>query len=312
MSEKWCVVINPNAGRGLAGKRLSRIKEALDLHQLPYNLLISTTIENTRRWINAALADGCRKFVSVGGDGSHHVLVNALDPSPGQDPITVGIIPVGTGNDWARQHSIPGKIPGAVALIAAGHRIPHALGRVSFLSSERSFVYINVLGTGLDGYVVERLSRTSAASLGSLAYLYHGVRGLIGYRSLETEVRAGTFALKKHLLTVHAGICRYSGGGMSFTPHADPQGHALAITCIEGISKAGLIANVYRLYNGTIGAFKRVVTLSAQSVIIKSEQEAQQAVEADGEFLGHGNIRVEIQPAAFQLVVPMVYAGTVP
>ncbi|MDX1406664.1 MAG: acylglycerol kinase family protein, partial [Saprospiraceae bacterium] len=114
--DSWFVVINPSAGGGKGLRRWPRIQAELHRQHISHQHCITRDLVSAQAEISAAVNNGFRKFISVGGDGSHHTLINALNPASCQ--VVVAIIPVGTGNDWARTFGISRQVRRSIAHIA--------------------------------------------------------------------------------------------------------------------------------------------------------------------------------------------------
>ena len=300
--DNWFVVVNPAAGGGKALRKWPHIADRLQRQGISFDVRITHDIAEVGPAVSAAISEGFRHFISVGGDGSHHTLINAAYPAP--ERLTMAIVPVGTGNDWARTFGIRRDIRQAVTHIVTGKVIRHALGTVTFDEGDRFRYFVNVLGCGLDGFVMQGMSRQPRRAGNTLIYLQHGIRALWKYRPGESTITCGDQQLRGTFITIHAGICRYSGGGMSFTPHADPCGRTLAVSCIRNAGHLALISNIPRLYLGTIARYRQVVTLAAPGVIVTDDHLQNLPVEADGEYLGTGSFEAAIIPGAFDLIVP--------
>jgi diacylglycerol kinase family enzyme len=163
---------------------------------------------------------------------------------------------------------------------------------------------MNVAGMALDGRVVERFPAAMRNNRFLPGYLIAGLRQLFVYRAPHLWVELPDTSFDNQFITLHAGIGRYSGGGMQFVPHAKFSAETLAITCIQRMSTLRLLANIYRLYLGNILDHPKAKGLSSPWLKVSSRSGEPVPVEADGEFLGYTPVQIEIIPAAFRLVVP--------
>jgi diacylglycerol kinase family enzyme len=158
-----------------------------------------------------------------------------------------------------------------------------------------------VAGMAMDGRVVETYPAFFRRYQFLPGYLIAGLRELIRYRPPLVMVESDDDRLESHMHTVHIGICKYSGGGMQFVPHAHPEDQDLAVTCIRRMSKFRLLGNLLRVYNGSLLSHPRVTGFKCQAVRIDGDNVP---IEADGEFLGYTPASITCIPAAFRLVVP--------
>ncbi|MEL6274493.1 MAG: hypothetical protein AAFU03_05185, partial [Bacteroidota bacterium] len=105
--------------------------------------------------------------------------------------------------------------------------------------------------------------------------------------------------------TINVGIGRYSGGGMRLVPHAEPHADSFALTYAKKLPVYSVLLNSWRFYTGGIGQVKQVTTTYAKQVVVRSlNEELPIEVEADGEWLGNGPIRISLLPRALKFLCP--------
>ncbi len=257
-----------------------------------------------------AIAEGYRHILAVGGDGTNHEVANGILQQPFAPPtsITYALLPLGTGNDWSRTYGMPRRPADALQLIARGTTRLQDAGllhyhRTSGEAASRYFV--NVAGLAYDAFVVQRSIAEPAGQGGPLRYLSLVARCLFEYQLKEAIVTSEGQAWQDYFYTINLGIGRYSGGGMQLVPHAVPDGGTFALTMAGPLSKAGVLLNTWRFYNGSIGRHPLVKTLHARQITVSAAPGAAPTLlEADGEFLGQTPVRASICPAAFQFIAP--------
>jgi diacylglycerol kinase family enzyme len=101
------------------------------------------------------------------------------------------------------------------------------------------------------------------------------------------------------------GICQFSGGGMQMTKEANPNDGLLDITIAKNFSFFDLVFNLPKLYNGKIVRHKKVETYKVQSVEIQENNSNSSFIEADGELIGKGSLKVSILKSAIQVCIPV-------
>ena len=97
------------------------------------------------------------------------------------------------------------------------------------------------------------------------------------------------------------GICKYSGGGLRITKKPNPIDGLLDVTIVKNFSILDLLFNLPKLYNGNIVYHKKVVTYKTKEITITNNCES--IIEADGEIIGYGSLRVTILQEAIQFVI---------
>ena len=159
------------------------------------------------------------------------------------------------------------------------------------------FIAINIAGLGFGARVVERANRSKEkGKSGPLLYFYNILFSLIQYRSKKAVIEIDGTSYDRKIFSLNVGIGKYNGGGMIQVPHAIADDGLYSITLIKKIG----IANIKKLYNGTITQHSKVETYMAKSVLIDGSPLLK--VETDGESLGHGPVRFEIIPRSVRVV----------
>lgn len=306
MNNSWNVFINPAAGNGKGLRKWDALKSELDRRNIDYEMTISTHRGHVSELARGALEYGYSKFISIGGDGTHHELINGLmrDQTRTITP-TVAVINAGTGNDWSKTHRLPTDIPTCAQLIAEAHTLDHPAGLITYKINNQSHqrYFMNVAGMALDGRVVEKFPEALRHIPFLPGYLIAGLKQLAVYPAPEILIATDDDTYHGKFLTVHAGICKYSGGGMQFVPHANPVSGDLAIACVQKISILRLLGNIHRLYLGTLLSHPKVISTRSLHLQVSSPDGTLIPIEADGEFLGYSPVTIQIIPRAFRLIV---------
>jgi diacylglycerol kinase family enzyme len=123
-NEKWLVILNPHAGSGRGKKDQSEIEKYLHRSEINFELKISEFPKHTIALTIEAIENGYRKLIVAGGDGTLNEAVNGIFIQTICPPeqITIGVIPVGTGNDWIKTFGIPNNYRAAIQIIKSGFK----------------------------------------------------------------------------------------------------------------------------------------------------------------------------------------------
>jgi len=107
--DEWLVIVNPNAGKGKGQKDWHLIEGFIKKENIPFRVAFTKGKGEAIRISREAVLEGCRKIITVGGDGTLNEVVNGIFTNGACPPaeISLGLIPVGTGNDWGRMFGIP-------------------------------------------------------------------------------------------------------------------------------------------------------------------------------------------------------------
>jgi YegS/Rv2252/BmrU family lipid kinase len=300
--EQWFAILNPASGGGRALRERAAIESCLREAGLAWTLAVSAYPGHTMELAARAAQQGYERFIAIGGDGTLNEIVTGLfvDARP-TTPCTLALVPVGRGNDWARTHRIPRDYREAVALIPAGHTAAHDLGVAELMQGGHPTrrCFINVAGVGFDAYVV---AQTRAARLGPFTYLVGLLRGFLGFRAPVLCVQTGDERIEQSLLVAFAAIGRYCGGGMHVAPEAKTADGLLDVTLISAVGKLELIANLRRLFDGSILEYEKVRALRVPRLSVECAQPV--GVQADGELIGETPATFSVLPRALRVVVP--------
>lgn len=308
-STTWYIIANPAAGKNAVAHQWQSLQIFLQEY-LPDHLVVLTERRGQATELAIeAIRQGHRKIIAVGGDGTNFEVINGIlqqQEVPSTD-ISYALLPVGTGNDWIRTHGIPKDWHQWLEMLNAGHTLLQDVGVVQYFSNgepaQRFFV--NVAGMAYDAFVVRYAEQHKRWIIHKTLYLFLVFRLLFKYRLARARVIFNNQIVEDYFYTINIGICRYSGGGMSLVPHADPADGQLALTLARKVSKIGVLINTYRFYNGTLGEHPKTDLYQTAHIRVESLQKNQALwVEADGEWLGDAPAVFSILPKALKIIVP--------
>ena len=305
MNEPWVAIVNPNAGGGKCERDWPQIKAIFNRLSVDY-----THIETSRRFhamviTRKLIRQGYKKFIVVGGDGTLNEVINGVfnqNQVMTQD-ITIGMIPVGTGNDWARMFSIPTDYEEAVKTLLKEKTFIQDVGRVLFNSNEKEArrYFINIAGIGFDAMVTRKSNKLKDSGRSSkLLYFWNIFIGLFGYRHFHASVNVDGELCNYDIFSMNIGICKYSGGGMKQVPEAIADDGIFDLTIIKRIGKFDVIRSLPKLYNGKIIHHPKVDSLNGKIIRIESPRNI--FLETDGESLGHTPFEFTIIPRSIKVV----------
>jgi YegS/Rv2252/BmrU family lipid kinase len=252
-----------------------------------------------------AIASGYRKILCVGGDGTLNEIVNGAfiqTICPTKD-IILGLIPVGTGNDWGRMFGIPLNYQKAIDIIQEEKTMLHDIGRINYFNGTEKCqrFFINIAGLGFESVVVKRTNvQKDKGKSGKAIYFYNLLMSLISYKNTKAEIVIDGNKTEANIFSLNVGNGRYCGGGMRQTPFAVPDDGILDVTIIKGMGKIEIILNLKILYNGTILDHPKVDGYKCKNIIVRSDSLLY--VEADGESLGHTPAEFSIIPSCINIV----------
>lgn len=313
----WYIIVNPRAG---SGKTMSRWIPA-ERKLLELGIEFTTAMTDHKRHAtmlaHEAAAAGYRKFLSVGGDGSlHETLIGIArycDESgvPSED-FTLGVMPIGSGNDWIKSLGVPNDLYTVANLIAKGSFGKMDLVRVAGGGEKTSYM-ANVGGTGFDSHVCSRVNfQKESGRRGKLIYLYallHTVRNL-GAISLKV-IADGKEVFEGPCYSVALGNGPFSGSGMRQVPSASIDDGILDYMIVPKLPVRLIVSQIPRLFNGTVDKSPHVISGKCRELLIAPMDEASEDIfELDGEI--EGRLPLSIRMDGRQINVIKGSAGTEP
>ena len=188
----------------------------------------------------AAARRGVDAVVAVGGDGTLNEVVNGLD---GYD-VPLGVLPLGTANDFARQAGIPSDADHAMDVIL--QRKPVRIDTAS-LNGRR---FLNVSTGGVAAEATAETPSQIKHAIGELAYAISGLRKLAELEPSHAVFRSGGYVVECDFLMFAVGSARAAGGGRLVTPHASTTDGLLDLMIVEEMPRRDFARTMLRLRRG--------------------------------------------------------------
>jgi len=243
-----------------------------------------------------------RTLVVAGGDGSLHALVAALHRSGHLAGSVLGLIPLGTGNDFARGTGIPLDPAEAAGVVLAGRARD-----VDLLVDDTDSVVVNNVHVGVGAEASRKADvwkdRFARVGLGRLGYPWGAALAALRPASLRLRVEAdGEVVVDGHVLQVALGNGSNVGGGTELNPEADPTDGTIDVVVSRAIGPVARLGYALHLSRGEHHRRDDVLHLSAREVRVTGEPFW---CSADGEVDGPVRGRTwRLQPAAYRMLLP--------
>lgn len=303
--EQWLVIVNPNAGSRKGRKDWEIISSLLRQYSIDFTERFTERKRHAIEITREIIGMGYRKIIVVGGDGTMNEVINGIFTQEWchTSQITVGMITVGTGNDWGRMFGIPHDYKKAIELIKKNRICLQDAGVVSYFDGTtlNSRYFVNIAGLGFDALVVKRTNIAKDRGKSSKTiYYWTLLRSLFSYKHTATEVVIDGKMIENDTFSISLGIGRYSGGGMLQTPNALPDDGLFDITIIKNMRKGEIIRSLKKLYDGTILDHPKIEGYVGKNIKIDSDPLIH--VEADGESLGHSPIEFNVVPKSINVI----------
>jgi diacylglycerol kinase (ATP) len=240
--------LNPTAGRGRAGKREPRIRELLGAGNFPLEVHLSRDAGDLEEQVRKQVDNGISRIVVAGGDGSVHEATNGIMRADGD--AALGVIPTGTGNDFAKACHIPLDWEHATTLLA--DRIPeNEQARLIDVGLMNGRYFANGAGVGLDARVT-RISRSYRAPMGDLVYLLAIFRAMIdGIATPHMRITADDQIYDSAITLANIANGPWIGGMFNIAPNAQNNDGNFDLLIVAPVSRTRIMSLLPKLIAGT-------------------------------------------------------------
>lgn len=299
-------IVNPVAARGAALSTWRQVESSLA--RIFPELIIHTT--KARGDAERCAGEWARAYpegtvIAVGGDGTIHEVVNGLLGE--STTARLGVIPAGTGNDFARNTGVPTDPRTAVERLARGAPIPVDAGRIGFTRADGRpgmRVFANSASLGISPRANQIAGKMRRALPSWLCYPLGGVLALLTRPAGHYTIRSGDrtlFSGPALNLTLANGAC--FGGGMRISPASSMVDGVLDQVLIGDIGRIAALLALSRLYAGTHVRMRGISVSPFSERRQISRADGSMLVETDGEdFEAAGVLSIEPMPGAIRLL----------
>jgi len=306
--KEWFLIANPASGSFKCKKDWPKIAEILTKNGINYRKNFTKRRADAISMAKKAVNNGFRKFIAVGGDGTINEIVNGLflQSKVKTTDIILGVIPVGTANDWGRTIGIPHGYESAVKALKKGKTFIQDTCKVTYAGNDgnrHERYLVNMAGMGFDAEVAEKTNRDKKnGKSGQMLYFYNIFTTLFSYKYTDVKIKVDDRELYSGtILSMNTGICQFNGGGMMQLPKAVPDDGLIDMTIIKKLGKLSLLLNVKNLYDGSFINHPKVETFQGKKIVVESDPPVK--LEADGESLGGSPLTFEVCPKTIKVII---------
>jgi diacylglycerol kinase (ATP) len=288
------LILNPHAGKGKAGQLFPSIEKKLRTQGLVFDVHETTGPGHATEICRAEVANGARTVIAAGGDGTIREIVNAL----AVHPATLGIIPVGSGNDFIKSTGVPRDLDVACRTIAGGRTRTIDLIRVG------PTWCANAVGVGFDALVVVEASKMRRLR-GLALYLSAVVKATMHFTCPRTTIELDGKRWDQSILLIACANGQHFGGGFHIAPEARVDDGLMDICVIDAVRGLTILQKLMYVIKGTHAQLKEVKFYRARKVRLTSPDILY--VQADGDLMPEADphsLEIEIRPGALTLLVP--------
>ena len=309
-------IVNPKAGQGKnIDKLISRIQEASSKTGIPAETYITKAVKDAEVFAKA-IGEETRetkeevRLIACGGDGT---LNEVLNGSIAYDNLSVGVVPIGTGNDYCKNFPEAGDFMNMEAQLKGSIVKSDAIRYHGILEGKEQTRYCaNMFNIGFDCNVVDLTAKMKTYPLisGSLAYFLSILTVLIKKKGakLKIEIDGKVYEDGPVLLT---SVCNgsYCGGGLKSAPYASVQDGIMDVNIIYNVSRFAFLKKLPAYTNGTyvdLPGIEKILLFKQGKKAVITPKEGTMRLCADGEIVDAERVDFEVVPEAFNMLVPEV------
>lgn len=290
-------IVNPVAGHGRSLRVFARLRAVLE--RVPGVRCVVWHTRgpgHARELAERAALEGYGRILAVGGDGTVHEALNglmALSPAA-RGQIAFGVVPAGSGNDFARNTGIPRDAAALATLLASGPASPMDVGVVN------GHYFANVAGVGFDAEVARQANRLPKFVPGALTYVFAALWTLSRYRNAAVRIVLDGETLERRVMLVAVGNGAGYGGGMRICPGARMDDGTFRVVVAGDLPKPSVLSLLPKVFSGRHVEHPLVEVYDARHVRIEAERPL--AVQADGEIVAASPLSLEVVPSAVRVI----------
>jgi YegS/Rv2252/BmrU family lipid kinase len=289
---KFFVIFNP-AARGERARKLQQFLESKT--SAAVTLAATTAPGDAQRLATQALANGHELIVAAGGDGTVNEVINGI----GTSGATLGVLRGGTVNVFGHELGIPNNLAAAWAILERGQTRAIDLACAHTAGDARYFVQL--AGVGFDAWAVQHASWELKKKIGSLSYLWAGLKG-VGSPHVNVEVATNGSGALGRGVAVLIGNGRFYGGRFALFPDARLDDGKLDVCVFESGGYLDVLRYAQGVVRGVHTKFRDVRYFQAEHFECRASGAA--PFEVDGELAGAAPVRFTVIPRALRVVAP--------
>lgn len=302
---KYCFMINPASGKKSTKEGLEdKILSACAKKDIQPTIIVSESAEDARARVidfcNSNIGEDLRVY-ACGGDGTLNIVMNAIMNAEDHSRVSLGVIPVGTGNDYVRNFKPTECFMDIDAQLDATEAVID-LTKINDLYS------INIVNTGFDAYAVcnmERVKKNKFVS-SKFAYILGVAMTLIKKPGVKVTVTSEDGKQIHHdLMLITFANGRFYGGGFNSNPNAHLNDGTMNVLFVNNLSRLKFVLLVKHYKNGThlCGKFHKILREEiAKSYELKFDTPTPISIDGEIKFIDHA--KISTAKSAMKFLIP--------
>ena len=294
---KTFVILNQHAGSFDKASGLSEIATQ-NAHTALY---VCQSKDDVPSIVRQAIEEGYHTIVAGGGDGTIHEVANAMIGHFNR--VRLGLIPLGTGNDFCRSFEIPTDPTEALAMILQNEMQERKVDLIQVEAGTKKEICVNLISGGIGGEIEKHVDKNVKERWGALAYVRGALSAASNLTPFQLELQIDDQEIRKlNALNITIANGRTAGGGFEVAPHASPDDHKMDIVVVHPGNSIELAAIATRLATGDYTKSENVSEFRARQLRIHSYPPMDFSV--DGALFARSPIFFKLMPASLRLLTP--------
>ncbi|MHC4216145.1 MAG: diacylglycerol/lipid kinase family protein [Planctomycetota bacterium] len=307
------IILNPWARSGRAEKHMAEVGPALVSAGIDYELVALRRRGQAHDEALSAAYDRYDVVIAAGGDGTINEVVSGLIDASGNNPTCpLGILPLGTANDFSDSANIPRDLRAAAKLIASGNCRQIDAGRVRHAISSRApkkngqfhnHYFDNSCAVAMEPMVVLNTSQSTRVP-GNIRYLYAVIKSMLNMKAWRMQISWDTGAYEGPISLLSVANGPRTGGVFNVAPQARLDDGLFDLVFAPEMPLRQVLSIVPRLIMGSHLNHPKIFSSRTSSLHIRSEPGT--PIHADGELIAEGatTINYQILPGKITLLAP--------
>lgn len=291
--ERYCLISNRVAGSGSAGAYIDRVKALMENRGADFEIRETQYPGHATELAKAAVDEGFDVIVAVGGDGT--LRETAL--SVVHTDRVLGLLPCGTGNDYARPLGIPTDAEAALDILLNGET------RTVDAGMANDQIFFNIAGFGFDVDVLDYTEEFKPKCRnGETAYRLGCLKAVLGLKLRRSTLTFPDGTIERNVLMAAAGVGTHFGGGMNVLPESDMSDGLLDVCIAHDVKRIGVLKLLPKFIKGKHLGLKCITYRKATEVSVVCDPVSR--IEVDGERMDGTPVTFRILPGALKVRAP--------
>ena len=272
--------------------------------EIPYQIFLSEFSGHITQLAIDAVQQGCKSLIIAGGDGSVNELVNGIITSQSFEnstdwnkvtDYTLGIIPMGTGNDFIKTLNKDLSLQNLKTHIVQNQRKIVDIGLAEFTDKKQQATqryFINITDVGMGGIVVAELEKGSSFLSKSNRYKLQIAKTFLTYKKSEIKITSENYEFQGKVMNVILANGKFFGNGLGIAPEAELQDGLLDLVILGDIGIMDYLSNLSQVKKCQKLNHPQVFYQKTKEINIISADNRELPIDMDGEFVGYAPLKI--------------------